>query len=722
MKDFFNRVPFEYILAGFIISAALLIGYNLILCIVPLLLIALLIAWKINTARGIFLSLFLIMIIIFNLHHNDNKLKNALGGRPVYGTIQFEIIDPLCCSLAEIRNGTTMLIKIINIKTAGGEMLPCDGKFLVYAKDIIDATASYGDVFEINGTLRFADKMGIWNSVNETVDYDFRFGDFQQYMKLRNIAGVVYPDNESAVRDLGTKESLFRKILHLRDRTLAYVTKDLSVVNANLVGALFFGLKGALDSDSKQQFIKSGIIHLFSVSGLHVGILFALLLPLTLFLPVNKRYLAASILLIPFILTTGANVPAVRAFLMIFVYALLRCFCFYVPTLRILAGGCAFFLIFKADYLSDAGFLYSFGITGILLLANEKFRQWNRIWNTDHTLTAEKNRKFLWLRKYFLTNKKFIFALCSTFAAFAGGSIITSATFGYLYLSTVWVNFFMLFYSPLLIWLFIIKLIFTPIASVGECTAFVFDGSLSFMLKVIDFGANHPLQLNTVQIPVAAAILFYFALLMIGIVRNKLAFTAAMVFLLAFFPCAVLAARFQKAQLLVLRDPSDNMTAFVLADPKANYSWAYNIQNGKNMEIARKFLASKGINHLNVWIQYGSAKNKINALTMTAKNLKINKVIHISRKPLTERSMLGNDIIYDFRRQTGTEIRQKEKLNCFFRKKSQFGFEYFNPEAILPLCVIFDSENQTLIFRHNGEEYTKNWINSNLTEYFVYDI
>ena len=107
---------------------------------------------------------------------------------------------------------------------------------------------------------------------------------------------------------------------------------------------------------------------------------------------------------------------------------------------------------------------------------------------------------------------------------------------------------------------------------------------------------------------------------------------------------------------------------------------------------------------------------------VTAKNLKINKVIHISRKPLTERSMLGNDIIYDFRRQTGTEIRQKEKLNCFFRKKSQFGFEYFNPEAILPLCVIFDSENQTLIFRHNGEEYTKNWINSNLTEYFIYDI
>ena len=176
MKDFFNRVPFEYILAGFIISAALLIGYNLTLCIVPLLLIALLIAWKINTARGIFLSLFLIMIIIFNLHHNDNKLKNALGGRPVYGTIQFEIIDPLCCSLAEIRNGTTMLIKIINIKTADGEILTGDGKFLVYAKDIINATASYGDVFEIHGTLRFADEMGVWNSVNEIVDYASSIG------------------------------------------------------------------------------------------------------------------------------------------------------------------------------------------------------------------------------------------------------------------------------------------------------------------------------------------------------------------------------------------------------------------------------------------------------------------------------------------------------------------------------------------------------------------
>ena len=214
----------------------------------------------------------------------------------------------------------------------------------------------------------------------------------------------------------------------------------------------------------------------------------------------------------------------------------------------------------------------------------------------------------------------------------------------------------------------------------------------------------------------------YFALLLIGIVRNKFVFTGAAAFLLAFFPYASFAAKFQKPQLLLLRDPSDNQIAFVLADSGTGYSWAYNIQNVKSMEIVRKFLASKGINHLNLWIQHGSARGKISALTAASGYLKINKVIHIARKPFAEKSMMNSDTVYDFRRHTGTEIREKEKFNHFFRKKNQFGFEYFNPEAILPLCVISDSENQMLIFRKNGSEHVKYWINSNLTEYFIYDI
>lgn len=726
MKELLNRIHFEYILLGFTAAAALMMNeFPSFFSILPFWLISLIFAWRINLTKGIFCFAAATLLFICNypaFQQRENELKSALNGKPLYGRVRFEITDPLCCSLPQIRNGATIQVKIISIRTVGGETFKGDGKYLIFAKDLIPSTSAYGDIFEVDGTVRFAETQSAWDSGNEIPDYDFRFGNFQQYMQLRKISGIIYPDKNASCLKIGNKNTLARKFLLLRDRILAYAVKGLNDVNANLTGALFFGLKGALDSESKQQFIKSGTIHLFSVSGLHIGILFTLLLPLTFFLSVRKRYLAATLLLIPFLLSTGANVPALRAFIIILIYALLRCFCFHVPALRVLAGGCAAFLIYKTAYLSDAGFLYSFGITGILLTGSEKISNWNTVWNIDRYLAAANRKKPHYFKKFLITHKKVVFAFCSTLAAFAGGSIITLAAFGYLYLSAVWINFFILFYSTLLIWLFIIKLLFTPLIWIGAFCASVFDGSLSFMQNIIEFGAEHPFQLNTVQIPIIYAVVFYFALLLLGFVRNKIAFTAALVTLISFFPCAILAARLQKPQLLLLRDPSSNQTAFVLADSRANYSWAYNIQNPQSMEIARKFLSSKGINHLNLWVQHGSAKSRINALNNAAKNLHISKVIHISRSPLSEKSALPAETVYDFRRQIGTKTDVKEKISRFFRKKDQFGFEYFDPEAILPLYVFFDNAKQTLFCSKNGKKHIKQWPNSNLTEYYIYDI
>ena len=726
MRKFIENLPFEYLLSAFVIIGALLILKNIAVLFVVLFILSILLAWRINFCKGIFCFAALTLMLIVNFWRNlpeKDSLKKLLDGRSVYGKIRFEVIDPLCNSSERIKNGATVRIRILNIATAAGENLCGGGNFLLYAKDILPSDCIYGDVFESNGTLRFAESHGAWNHDGNFYDNDYRFGDFYRYMKLHKIDGMVSVDREFVPVKCTVNDSVMRRMLKIRDAVLEYFIKDIEKdENADFAAAIFFGLRGAVDAGSKNDFIKSGTIHLFSVSGLHVGILFAVLLVLLIFVPVRYRYLFAVLLLIPFVVSTGANVPAIRAFVMILFFAVLRSSCFYVPPLRILALGCSGFLIWHADYLADAGFLYSFGITAVLLLVSTNISQWNRIWTADISLMAinRKNQRRYSGSSYFL--RKTLFALCGTAAAFAAGSIITLFTFGHLYLAAVWINFFIIFYCTWLTYLFVLKMIFTPVWYIGAVCGKIFEKALDIMQYIIEFGAAYPCRINSIQISWEYILLFYFALIMILICRNKIIFAASGVLLIIFFPVAVICSNFQKTELLVMREPSGNQVSFVLAEPKAGSAWCFNIQSSAEAELARKFLSVKGISKVNLWIQSGNAKSKFNALKNMMKNTDVYKMIHISRLDFSENSDFMPGIIYEQYKYPLNNWEVKEPLCRFFRKKTEIGFEYFNTEAIIPLYIVFDEENQELKIVENGVDKKRKLINSNILEYFVYEL
>ncbi|MBR2508712.1 MAG: ComEC/Rec2 family competence protein [Lentisphaeria bacterium] len=722
MRKFIEKIPFEFVLLTFIVSGALTVMtstrfYTALLWLIP----CAAMAWKVNFFKGLFAALGIILLtfsVFIRSQESKNSLKEQLNNRPVYGRILFEINDPLCCSLPDISHSATIQIKIHQFTDITGTVYSGTGKFLIYSKDTIPATASYGDIFEVYGTLRFPDSASVWNIDGNSADFDFRFGNFQRFMHTHGIDGIISVDRDSKIIEKSANDSFFRRILLCRDRILQYVTSTLSKENKALVGAMFFGIKGAIDSESKQDYIRSGTIHLFSVSGLHIGILFAVILPLLAWIPVRWRYLCATILLIPFLLTTGMAIPAVRAFLIILFFSLLRCSCFMIPPLRLLALGCSIFLIWQYKYLYDAGFLYSFGITAILLMVSENTVKWNKIWNTNNTLKASNRRNPLKYSRLPFFIRKIVFALSATLAAFAFGSIITLFSFGYLYLSGIWVNFFIIFYCPVLIYLFIIRTILAPFDFCGG----IFDGSLSFMQKVIKIGADYPMQLNTVQIPIYAAIIFYIVLISIMYVRNKKYFVCGTLFILFFFPVSSMLGKLQKNALLIIRDNTSNETAFVLAEPQSSFAWCFNIQNTQSIELARKFLGAKGINHINIWMFHGSSKNKLNALVNGAKNLKILKIIHIARSDMPFKSDFLSSSIYERHNQKLNDWEITENQIRFFRKKTLSGFEYFNPQAIIPLYVKFDSEKQLLSFAENDKIKTEKLANSNILEYSVYEL
>ena len=104
----------------------------------------------------------------------------------------------------------------------------------------------------------------------------------------------------------------------LRGR-LAERTRVLFGARAPLVNALVFAPRADLDVEIRERYARSGLAHILSISGLHVGFLTAwlALLLAKLGLPLHRRLVATAILLLGYLWLLGFPAPALRAALML---------------------------------------------------------------------------------------------------------------------------------------------------------------------------------------------------------------------------------------------------------------------------------------------------------------------------------------------------------------------------------------------------------------------
>ncbi len=167
-----------------------------------------------------------------------------------------------------------------------------------------------------------------------------------------------------------------------------------------ILKAMLLGDRSLLDRETTTQFQRVGTYHALVISGLHVGVvaavlLFALRLAAVPPLPRNAVALLAVIF---YALLAGAGLPVVRAswmfaFLLVtvLVYRKRRAF-------NAVAGAALCFLVFKPGLLYDAGFQMSFLAVGliagiampVLEMTVEPYRQaLTDIWNEDRDLHVE---------------------------------------------------------------------------------------------------------------------------------------------------------------------------------------------------------------------------------------------------------------------------------------------------------------------------------------------
>jgi ComEC/Rec2-related protein len=221
----------------------------------------------------------------------------------------------------------------------------------------------YGDRWEIDGVLsRIAPP-------RNPAEFDAA-----EWWGRRGVFLELRAAHDSPARLLARDQGSPVRRAALEARTWMLRTLGLGLDNAPQISALIAGITlGARDTEADEfadAFRQTGTFHLFSVSGLHVGMV-ALLLWLVL-RPLGLGRRQAVLVIIPslffYALITGASAPSVRAAVMLSVAFAGFLFDRPVSPANSLAAAALLLLGYDTNQLFSPGFQMSFGIVAAIFL------------------------------------------------------------------------------------------------------------------------------------------------------------------------------------------------------------------------------------------------------------------------------------------------------------------------------------------------------------------
>jgi competence protein ComEC len=152
---------------------------------------------------------------------------------------------------------------------------------------------------------------------------------------------------------------------------------------ASVQAAMLLGERALLPEDQETAFMRSGVFHIFSISGLHVGVIALALLSALRLLRVPgpaARLLSLAVLGL-YVQVTGGGAPAERAFLMVAFVVAGRVCRWPGNPLASLAAAALVTLVLDPRQLFGAGFQMSYGaVTAIVVLGAPLARRATETW------------------------------------------------------------------------------------------------------------------------------------------------------------------------------------------------------------------------------------------------------------------------------------------------------------------------------------------------------
>ena len=215
---------------------------------------------------------------------------------------------------------------------------------------------------------------------------------YQNYLEKKQIEYVSYTNNNWQF--ISSELSLIRFATICRNYCVnSFEKAGLSGSELAIASALTFGYKDGLENDVKSSFSSAGAMHVLAVSGLHVGIIYLILISFFKMILISERYKWVVYILILFILwfytfVSGLTPSVVRACTMFSFFILADAINKSSNVFNILAASAIFLLIVDPFLIMQVSFQLSYlAVLGILYLQpkiNRLFvsRFWiiNKVW------------------------------------------------------------------------------------------------------------------------------------------------------------------------------------------------------------------------------------------------------------------------------------------------------------------------------------------------------
>lgn len=191
--------------------------------------------------------------------------------------------------------------------------------------------------------------------------YQFDYG---QFLTRRGIHYILYSDT---VYNLITPSHSIRSRIEKHKEQLykKLITNGYSESSADLISAMLLGNKNELDKSTIDQYRKTGVVHILSISGLHVMMIFSVMMvifyPLTLFSKGKViRIFFCLVVIWLFAYFVGFLPSVLRASLMISIYYISQLFHRKPNVYHTLAVSAFLLLLWNPNNLFEIGFQLSY--------------------------------------------------------------------------------------------------------------------------------------------------------------------------------------------------------------------------------------------------------------------------------------------------------------------------------------------------------------------------
>lgn len=321
--------------------------------------------------QGFLIYLVIISFALFITRQSDkSKLKTWYGHQLNDSSkILLKINEPLVPKKNSYK-ADAVVEAIIN----GDSIVPASGKILLYFSQKIDTGIYYGDIIIIDKPLTWIRNSGNPGAFN-----------YERYTAFQQLYHTVFLAPGDFVKTTETQPNFFYRFIYQSKTYILNSIRKYIGGNKNEQGiaeALLIGYKEDLDKDLVQAYSNTGVVHIIAISGLHLGLIYAILLWIFSKTGLMKRSKILSVILILsflwlFSLLTGASASVLRSAVMFTFILTGKSFFKQVNGYNALAASAFTLLCWNPYLLWDVGFQLSYlAVLGIMWLQQPIYKLW----------------------------------------------------------------------------------------------------------------------------------------------------------------------------------------------------------------------------------------------------------------------------------------------------------------------------------------------------------